>query len=477
MTKETIDHLATVFPMNRNALKSKLKHQRSVSILKEFSLNTSAHGIPSIARSHSIQNRLFWIVSLLIFAIIMTYFIIQSIYAYFQYPTQTSVSFVTEWPQAFPAVTICNYSPIRYDRFITPFLNYTNMLNLTNTNDTNSFTMELSSYIHDFLLYKINRNESINDFFYSLDSMMMSCVYNRMTCTTANFTWFLSPVYGLCYTFNALLKNIGITGLKYNSDNGVNGLLELRLYAHQHQYVPYLSNGVGMVVLIHDNMQLPNIDMRAMYLGPGRHHKLGYEKKTSIFLPAPYTTCNDKITLGMQIMSNEYHGTDYGYTQLPCFFACIQAYSYQKCGCGNPFRWAVRAVVLPGTNKSIHIQLCDFKNPCYVEAATEIMNTKSIWTTYCPDCTQECIFSDFIIKSTSLLAPPEFLMNDIKQFVESSNIPLPTNWSTTWMNDIQSSFISLEVAYETTRTEIYSQQATITVVDVISNIGGNTGLW
>ncbi|CAF1320011.1 unnamed protein product [Adineta steineri] len=72
--------------------------------------------------------------------------------------------------------------------------------------------------------------------------------------------------------------------------------------------------------------------------------------------------------------------------------------------------------------------------------ATEIMNTKSIWTTYCPDCTQECIFSDFIIKSTSLLASPEFLMNDI-----------------------QSSFISLEVAYETTRTEIYSQQATITV--------------
>ncbi|CAF4266703.1 unnamed protein product [Adineta steineri] len=213
MTKETIDHLATIFPINREALKSKSKHQRSVSILKEFSLNTSAHGIPSIARSHTIQNRLFWIVS-----------------SYFQYPTQTSVSFVTEWPQAFTAVTICNYSPIRYDRFIIPFLNYTNMVNLTNTN---SFTMELSLYIHDFLLYKINRNESINDFFYSLDSMMMSCVYNRMTCTTANFTWFLSPVYGLCYTFNALLKNVGITGLKYNSDNGINGLLDLRLYAHQ----------------------------------------------------------------------------------------------------------------------------------------------------------------------------------------------------------------------------------------------------
>jgi len=105
------------------------------------------------------------------------------------------------------------------------------------------------------------------------------------------------------------------------------------------------------------------------------------------------------------------------------------------------------------------------------------MNTQSIQNTYCPDCTQECSTSDFTIKSSSLLAPPAYLMNDIAQFVESTNVPLPANWSTSWMTDIQSSYLSFEVSYETTRTEVYTEQATLSPVDVVSNIGGQTGLW
>ncbi|UJR20291.1 hypothetical protein I4U23_023422 [Adineta vaga] len=477
MTNETIHHIAATCPINPQQPKSDQKRRRVGSIVQDFSLNTSTHGIPGIARSETIPNRIFWIVSSLIFSGIMIYFVTQSIRAYFEYPTQTSVTVILEWPQVFPAVTVCNYSPLRYDRFIGPFLNYTNALNLTNTTDTSNFTIQQALHIQDFLIYKLNRNESLTDMFYSLDSMMMSCVYNGMSCTSANFTWFLSPNFGLCYTFNALMKTTGQTGLKYNAENGYSGLLEMRFYIHQHQYVPYLSNGVGMVALVHDNAQLPLIELAAMQLAPGKHHKLGYAKKINTFLPAPYTTCNDKLNLGMQAMFNEYHDTDYGYSLYLCYAACIQAYTYTKCGCGQPYRWNSRSIVLPNTNKTINIPLCDFKNRCYVDAATEIMNTKSIWTAFCPDCTQECTYNDFIIKSSSLLAPPKFLLNGIKQFVESSKVPLPTNWSTTWTSEIESSFVSLEVVYETTRTDISSQQATITPVDVISNVGGHTGLW
>lgn len=105
------------------------------------------------------------------------------------------------------------------------------------------------------------------------------------------------------------------------------------------------------------------------------------------------------------------------------------------------------------------------------------MNTRSIWTVYAADCTQECAYSDFIVKSSSLLAPPAFLMDGIKEFVNASAVPLPTNWSTSWEDDIRSSYVSLEVTYETLRTEIYTEQATIGPVDVLSNVGGQTGLW
>ncbi|CAF1258397.1 unnamed protein product [Rotaria sordida] len=463
--------------MDAEVLKADPKARGTRSIIREFSVNTSTHGIPGIARSRSIQNRIFWCIATLIFTGVMIFFITQSIRAYFEYPSQTSVSIAVEWPQAFPAVTICNYSLLRYDRFIGSFLNYTNTLNLTNTTDTTNFTFAQSLYINDFLVYKLNQGESLNDLFFPLESMMMDCVYNKISCYATNFTSFISSAYGLCYTFNAKLKDSFNTRVRNSSENGGTGVLQTHFYVHQHQYVPYLSYATEMVALVHDNVQFPYIEMAGMYLAPGRHHKFSYSKKMNIFLPAPCTTCNDKPNMGMQIMFDQYKGADYAYTQFQCYTVCLQAYIYQKCGCGHPFRWAIRSVVLPGTDKAINISFCDIKNPCYIEAAAELMNTRSIWTTYCPDCTEECSTSDFLIKSSSLLAPPQFLMNDIKRFVESSKIPLPANWSTSWVSEIQSNYVSLEVVYETSRTEIYTEEATLSPVDVLSNVGGQTGLW
>ncbi len=82
-----------------------------------------------------------------------------------------------------------------------------------------------------------------------------------------------------------------------------------------------------------------------------------------------------------------------------------------------------------------------------------------------------------MIKSSSLSAPPSFLMNDIKQFVESSSIPRPANWSTTWRSEIQANYVGLEVACESPRVTNYTQQGTLGAVDVLSNVGGQTGLW
>ncbi|CAF3660232.1 unnamed protein product [Rotaria sordida] len=477
MFDATIKNATNIFSRKPEVLKQLPTVQRPGSIIKEFSLNTSTHGLPGIARSQSIPNRIFWSVSTLIFTGVMIYFIVQAIRAYFEYPTQTSVSTMFEWPQAFPAVTICNYSPIQYNKFIGPFLNYTNSLNLTNTTDTTQFTYTQSLYVADFINYKLNHEDSLKEFFYPLETMMISCEYNGITCSVANFTWFLTPSYGTCYTFNAKLKNAVNGGIRYNADNGRMGIFKLQLYAHRHQYVPYLSNATGMVALVHDNAQVPDVEMSVLYLSPGRHHRLSFAKKINTFLSAPYTTCNDKVTLGLQAMFDEYHGPDYGYSRNQCFFACIQAYTYQTCECGNPFLWAIRSVALLGADKTTNISFCNITNPCYNEARTNFMNIKSIWSTNCPDCMPECSYTDFIIESTSLLAPPEFLLDSIKKFVESSNISVSANWSTSMASEIQSNYVALEVVPGTTRTNVYTEQATISPVDVLSNVGGQTGLW
>lgn len=214
------------------------------AIIREFALNTSTHGLPGIARSESKHNCIFWAISFLIFLGIMIFFVTESIQNYFQYPTQTSVSIVVERSQAFPAVTFCNYAPARYDQIIVPFLNYTNSLNITNTNDTTVFTFQQAVVLRQYLVEQLNAGQSIDNVFFSIDIMLINCTYNGQLCTSDDFITFLSSAYGRCYTFNAKTKNSNGSNLRYTNDYGGSGKLQLRLYAHNHLYIPYTTEGL-----------------------------------------------------------------------------------------------------------------------------------------------------------------------------------------------------------------------------------------
>ncbi|CAF0849586.1 unnamed protein product [Adineta steineri] len=477
MTDHTIRHIATVFPVDAEALKPQSKLSQRRDIIREFSLNTSAHGIPGIARSQSPHNRIFWFVSFIAFTGIMCYFIVTALLAYYSYPTETSINAVDEWPQPFPAVTICNYSPFRYDTLIEPFLNYTNALNLTNTTNTNTFSKQQALYVSDFAQYLLNQNESLKKFYYPLESMLIRCIYNDVNCTAADFVEFISPVYGLCHTFNAEAPHINNGQLHYNNENGFSGSLQLDLYIHSHMYVPHLSDAVSIVTMVHDNQKLPIIEKFGAQLIPGRKHKLGYSKKRTTFLPSPYTTCSDTVTPGMRAMYDQFSGADYDYTIEICFRVALQTYTYEVCGCVDPSQWAARYVLPLDTTTVIHAPLCNVSDRCYYNAADKFQNSKAISYKYGATCGLDCSIIEFILKISSSLAPMQWNIDDIKTFVESSSIPLPLNWSTTWSSEIQTNYVGINVICETTRVENNIQQAALSPVDVISNIGGQTGLW
>ena len=323
---------------------SRYKFSRRRSIIQDFSLNTSTHGLPSIARGQSILNRLFWILATMGFACTMFYFVVQSILTYLTYPTQTSVSVVVERSQHFPAVSICNYSPIRFDRFIGPFLNFTNSRNLTNTTDNSTISSDQADFMRDFIQDWIQRDQSLTDFLFPLESMLFGCSYNGRLCNSSDFLPFLSAIYGLCYTFNAKRAS-DLRPIRMTSDFGSSGKLFLRLYSHSHQYVPYVSEGelhtdasvrvdilscldvsVGMVAMIHDNTELPMIEVAGIHLAPGRRHKLTYKKRTYHLLPAPYTKCTETIPPVMRAYFDQYRGSNYSYSQELCNLLCVQAY-------------------------------------------------------------------------------------------------------------------------------------------------------
>ena len=156
-----------------------------------------------------------------------------------------------------------------------------------------------------------------------------------------------------------------------------------------------------------------------------------------------------------------------------CFYC-----SYEQCGCVNPLIWDTRSIVSPVTNNIFQAPLCDFLNNCTTTAAKAYLELLSEGSEDDSKCQQECSMVDFIIKKSSLLTPVEWQMAYIKGFVENdSSVPLPANWSNLWPDYIRTNYLAISVVRETNVVEINTQQASISIIDLFSNIGGQTGLW
>ena len=156
MTNTVNKYMSKIVLVNQEGCKSDSFKPCLRSIIRDFASNTSIHGLPDIARSQSKYNYIFWSTLLLSFAGVMAYFVIESIEIYFEYPTQTLVSIVAERSQEFPAVTFCNYTSIRSYTLNELFLNYTESLNTTNSNDASTFTVERSRVLLNFFIQQLN---------------------------------------------------------------------------------------------------------------------------------------------------------------------------------------------------------------------------------------------------------------------------------------------------------------------------------
>ncbi|CAF2096935.1 unnamed protein product [Rotaria magnacalcarata] len=117
MCKIVFDKTCVSVSKTNSTMKEQEKHEsRRRPIIHEFCLHTPTQALPGIARSQSIHNRLFSLISFIGFTIIMAYVVSTTVLAYFEYPTQIDINYASERPQYFPAFTRCNASPLRFDK-------------------------------------------------------------------------------------------------------------------------------------------------------------------------------------------------------------------------------------------------------------------------------------------------------------------------------------------------------------------------
>ncbi|CAF1586787.1 unnamed protein product [Didymodactylos carnosus] len=151
--------------------------RRRISIINEYLISTSTHGLKSLGSAYNTLHFLFWFLTFLLACSLMLYFIVQCIIEYYHYPTQTIIEIRSETEINFPAITFCNSNPFRYDKINESYNNY--LLN-TNCSYINNNVYCMKQFIND--LFNSNNQTQIINYDYVINDLLVDCNYNILDC-------------------------------------------------------------------------------------------------------------------------------------------------------------------------------------------------------------------------------------------------------------------------------------------------------
>ncbi|XP_059164363.1 degenerin mec-4-like [Physella acuta] len=100
--------------------------------------------------------------------------------------------------------------------------------------------------------------------------MILQCSYAGKKCEARNFTLAFSETYGNCHTlqYDKFLSRA----------SGPAGGLELTIFLETHEYIPGISNGMGIQLLVHDQETVPFPDEEGIAISPGTNTFVGIKQ-------------------------------------------------------------------------------------------------------------------------------------------------------------------------------------------------------
>ncbi|CAF2092183.1 unnamed protein product [Rotaria magnacalcarata] len=456
----------------------------SIKILVDFLKKTATHGLRNIGEAHSKLYCTLWIIAFLAAFGLMLYFVLSCGFQYLAYPTQTNIEIVAERGMRFPAVTVCNANPYRKDKMNAALLTFSERIriNLTETN------AELLSY--SLLADLFNRNETAElvDLGFQLDNMLLSCSYNGIECSY-DFVLSTSSVLGNCFTFNwnAFMKKLFTLGDMSSTVVIFKGLT-LTFYVPSQLNFPSTLFDEGLVVLLHDNDELPRTTEKGLRLKPGLAHKITYEKRQTIFLPKPYTNCTSSVDLDLvalyKTMFNSVAIEQVAYSEIVCYELCEQAFIVSVCSCILPMPFYTRYVFNRKHDNLIFANICQpytEEQTCALTAGQEFTSSPTIMAAWCSHCVSQCTYTYFATALSANLAPTTsqkaywapILLSNTSNW---TNLSLPNDFAANYDTYMSSNYLRVTITCGNRYVTLNRQEAKLTIVDTFAAIGGQTGL-
>ncbi|CAF3823936.1 unnamed protein product [Adineta steineri] len=459
--------------------------QRRRSIVLDYLLTASTHGLRSVGRAYSKYNRNFWVFTFTVASGIMLYFVISAILQYFAYPTQTKVEIRLDRHMAFPAVTICSGNAYRYDTINASLVSY--FYRLMSPNTTFNQTI-LNSLLIPLLtdLFSRNQTKELVSIGFQLSDFLLECTYNGINCSNV-FTPSISPTMGNCFTFNWKSSEKVFTVSDYGDTIVVQEGLLMSFYLPQELFFPSRWFDIGLVVTLHDNEELPVPTETGLYLQPGASHLITYQKSERTFLPAPYTNCTSYVSDDLRALYastfiDPTASTEVAYSESLCLELCQQSYIFSQCSCIFPIPFYARKVF---TIDGILVS-ADFCNTftdqpaCVFRAKQQLSADDNLLAKWCSRCASQCNHIDFQTNLGAQGAPSqgdrEYWNEMLLSGQYNTSVLFPSDFAQRFDYYLDRNYLKLAVSCGSKYTIEYNQEAKLSIIDTFSAIGGQTGL-
>ena len=171
-----------------------MSESKAKTLFFEFAESTTCHGIRNVFGGGSKLRRFIWLVCVLGSTVYLVLNCTSLIKSYINKETVTRVTIQHQDSVMFPAVTICNFNPIR--------LSYLEQINITNAEDIDQL---LRNGTFDENSVNVKAVASGDDFFlqagHQIKNMLLNCTLQGEKCSPDDFERILTSM-GACYTLN-----------------------------------------------------------------------------------------------------------------------------------------------------------------------------------------------------------------------------------------------------------------------------------
>ncbi|XP_076806572.1 bile acid-sensitive ion channel-like [Clavelina lepadiformis] len=415
--------------------RSKKRKKKPIDIRREFAENTSFHGVHQIYTTWRRPVVVFWLTLLIVVLGLLIYQVTLRVLDYATYRTTTQISEEFVYSLPFPAITICNYN------------RYFNLTSEGERNDADNLSYSLDYGKPRNLSYFDSLGESFSLRKFMIEKgwpmktnvTLFHCdISSSISCNESYFEPVLTHNLGLCWTFHTE-QSQRIAG----HSHGIH--MSLNVLQSEFTENPIFGKWeAGIKFQVHSPDVLPQVDVYGQSVGVGLWASAAIHKIQTEHMYAPWGQCE------REQQSLKFHSQ---YSLVACMRECHDERLIANCTCRGPS--------LSHYNET---RECTVQEVAECVAPTLYNLQYNVGPKEC-GCTQPCNEIRYLSLLSYTTFPSQRAAEGIEPLFNVSYDYLKTN------------LVGLSVYFDTLSHTKSVESKAVEESALISDIGGQLGLW